>query len=244
MLGLQGTILAADDGSPVGRHATAVAEGLAREAGGVLTVVSVLTSPGDPLPSSLVEAGPRVAHGIPSIEIVRTAEAIGATLLVMGRSASGACHPRLGSAADGVVRRSLVPTLFVPAGQLAFRRVAIAIDGTDRGMAVLDVGESLSGLGAKEVEILTVEPVPESTGAPPPGIRSRVLDAAARFRGPSTPAVQVLQGDPTQVITDHLEQTAVDLLVIGVRHGIGGDSTGVGRGLLYTARCALLTIPI
>ena len=244
MVGFQGTLLAADDGSPAGRHATAVAERLARRVEGGLTVVTVLSSPGDALPMSLTAADPRIAYGIPSIEIVRAAEAIGAGLLVMGRAGAGPCHPRLGSTADGVVRRSLVPTLFVPLGQSEFRRVAIAIDGTERGMAVLHIGEELPGLGAAEVAILMVEPVSDSASTPPPGERIRVLDAAARFRGLPAPAVHVLEGEPTAVIAKHLVRTAVDLLVIGVRHGAGGASSGVGRGLLHAAPCAVLTIPI
>jgi len=238
------TLLAADDGSSAGRHATVVAERLARELAADLKMVSVLSSESDPLPAALDADAPKVGYGVPSIEIVRIAESLGADVVVLGRAGGDGCYPRLGSTADGVVRRSRVPTLFVNEKQDQFHRVAVALDGTDRGMAVLEVGEILTGLGARQVEILTVEPPPESTAAPPPGNRVRLLDAVARFHFDPAPTVHVLHGEPTGVMVDHLAQSASDLLVIGVRHGAGGVSTGVGRGLLYAAPCALLTIPI
>ncbi|MEK6597211.1 MAG: universal stress protein [Gemmatimonadota bacterium] len=238
------TLLAADDGSTAGRHATVVAERLARELTADLRVVSVLPSVSDPLPAALDAEAPKVGYGVPSIEIVRIAESLGADVVVLGRAGGDGCRPRLGSTADGVVRRSLVPTLFVNENQDQFRRVAVAVDGTDRGMAVLEVGEVLSGLGARQVEILSVEPPPESAAAPPPGTRVRLLDAVARFRFDPAPTVHVLHGEPTGVLVDHLARSATDLLVIGVRHGAGGVSTGVGRELLCAAPCALLTVPI
>lgn len=236
--------MAADDGSAAGRHATVVAERLARELSADLKVVSVLPSVSDALPEVLDAEPRRVGYGVPSIEIVRIAESLGADVVVLGRAGGDGCHPRLGSTADGVVRRSLVPTLFVNPEQDQFRRVAVAVDGTDRGMAVLEVGEVLSGLGARQVEILSVEPPPESAAAPAPATRVRLLDAVARFRFDPAPTVHVLHGEPTAVMVAHLAQSGSDLLVIGVRHGAGGVSTGVGRGLLYAAPCALLTIPI
>lgn len=238
------TLLAADDGSAAGRHATLVAERLARDLAADLKVVSVLPSVIDPLPDALGAEALKVAYGVASIEIVRIAESLGADVVVLGRAGGDGCHPRLGSTADGVVRRSRVPTLFVNEKQDQFHRVAVGVDGTDRGMAVLEVGELLSGLGARQVEILSVEPPLESAGAPPPSTRVRLLDAVARFRFDPAPTVHVLHGEPTGVMVAHLARSATDLLVIGVRHGAGGVSTGVGQGLLYAAPCALLTIPI
>lgn len=239
------TLLAADDGTPAGRHATDVAGRLASRLGSAVSVVRVEPTGNHSGATPDLEPSMqlRVVQGVPSIEIVRAAEDLGAKLIIMGRSDGVDCRPRLGSTADGVVRRSLVPTLFVIPGQQEFARVAIALDGTDRGNEILKFSEPLGHLGASSVEILTVEPVPESSAAPVPGGRLRLLEAVGRAAHPVAPPVRVLHGEPATAIMDHLERTGTNLLVIGARHGAGA-STGVGRGLLYSAPCAVLAIPI
>ena len=95
---------------------------------------------GDDLPSPSTFAGVEleITAGVPSIEIARYAELRRADLLVLGRKArSQAARLLLGDTADAVARRSRVSCLFVPPRAQPIRRVLVALDGTERGMFVL-----------------------------------------------------------------------------------------------------------
>lgn len=253
-----GHLLAAADHSAAGLHAMAVAESLVEGSGARLSVVTVLSSPEQVLPEALARYRPMVAHGVPGVEIVRAAEELGADLIVLGRTIRGShTAPRLGPTADAIVRRSRVPCLFVPLGQCGFGRVVVALDGTERGLSVLPAAYRFLDLhGARaggKLEAVTVEKATVTAGVagvphtPAAGRIAQALEVPVEGR-PAPPPFRVLQGEPAARIRSELRVPEHELLVIGARRGGPGGlipgSTGVGRLLLYTAPCAVLTIPL
>lgn len=245
-------VLAAGDPSPAGLHAVRVARDLAGSAGVPVSVVTVLPpGAGEQLPDALAEHDPVVAHGVPGIEIVRVAEASGSDLLVLGRTVHGEPDGmQLGPTADQVARRSRVPCLFVPEAQDCFCDQLVALDGTDRGYAVLETAQAFLGLAPGRITVVTVEPA-AAGGAIPHARSMRMagkLDELGRGQAvrPKVP-LTVLRGDPVEAIRGALEATKAGLLVIGARRGGPAGppiTTGVGRMLLYSANSAVLTVPL
>ena len=249
-----GNLLVAADDSPAGLHAVRVAEALAGAANVRLSVLTVLTSTAAPLPSRLVRYQPLVAYGVPGIEIVRVADELRAGLLVLGRTWQGASRdPRLGPTADAVARRSRIPCLYIPLPQKQFSHLVVAIDGTERGLAVLEGARDFLAVAGRDLEVVTVEP--RTAGYEDDGpytetprslrVAEALRDAAAR-NGDAYP-FQMLHGEPASLVRTRLLAPESDLLVVGARRGGPGgppSSTGVGRTLLYTAPCAVLTVPL
>lgn len=248
-------ILVANDGSPTGEHAVTIARRLATELGASLDVLRVVH--GTECPTRDAD-GTHLRTGIPGIEIVRRAEEIGADLVVLGRFLRGsATHPRLGLTADAVVRRSQIPCLFVPENQDRFDQVFAAVDGTERGLRVLEEAQQvLCWTDAAQVRAVTVEPcfgpAPESGAAvvAPPSAREARVRGWMQHRGNGMVTgvdLVVLSGDPVASILRQIDRPRDALLVVGNhRGGPAGvvTSTGVGRALLYTAPCAVLTVPL
>lgn len=250
-------ILAAVNDTAAGLHAARTARRLAGDAGIKLSAVTVLPAGASrTVPEALAEFHPVVAYGVPGIEVVRVADALGADLLVLGRQVYAVeAGPSLGPTADHVVRRSRVPVLFVPQHQDQFGVEIVALDGTDRGYAVLDAAREFRHLAGSNVMVVTVEPVDASgdpDGSAPERARTlgmaRMLDRVAMAGGEANGfAFRVLRGDPVQRLEGEIEHPETDLLVIGARRGGPGGvphSTGVGRMLLYAVQCAVLTVPL
>ena len=254
-----GHVLAAVDESPAGLHALAVATDLCQVGKLRLSVVTVLplgSEAARPVPPEIAVRHPTVARGIPGIEIVRVAEEAGADLLVLGRRLyafdSG---PRLGPTADQVARRSRIPCLFVPEQQDRFTHHLVALDGTERGFAVLGAAREFQHLAGGDVEVVTVEPPEASVGTGAHEVpRARTLrvagtlDRMAQENGWKHHSFHVLRGEPVQLLQSELKHPASDLLVVGSRRGGPSgpppDSSGTGRLLLYSVSCAVLTVPI
>jgi nucleotide-binding universal stress UspA family protein len=248
-----GHVLAAADDSPAGLHAVRVAHALARDAGLRLSVMSVLTPDSERTPDELMEYRPLVAQGVPGIEIVRVAEELRVDLLVLGRTLYGEeDSARLGPTADQVARRSRIPCLFVPESQDRFAQHLVALDGTERGYAVFESAREFVRLSGGSLQVVTVEPAEGSTGEVVPQARSlrvaSTVERLARDGGSRRRvALQVLRGEPVRMVRNALKDPSSDLLVVGARRGGPGGppvSTGVGRMLLYTAHCAVLTVPL
>jgi nucleotide-binding universal stress UspA family protein len=242
-------LLAAVDDSEAGRHAFKVARDLAATIGARLSTMTVVGPLGS-VPDYLIPFDPYVGHGIPGIEIARKAELAGVDLVILGRAEEKSCRPRVGSTADALVRRSRVPCFFVPLDQDEFSKAAVAVDGTERGMTVLMRLADLGDLGIETVDVRMVEPAESGRRVPgPPSAKnmriSRALHAAPG-NGPRQSLI-VMNGDPVPTLLSSLDEARRTVLVLGARRGgpAGGDpSSGVGRGLLFDAPCAVITIPI
>jgi nucleotide-binding universal stress UspA family protein len=242
-------VLVGVDGTGLARHALNITGALAHEHRFRLTVVTILP-PHDRLPPSLVRYAPVILHGHPGVEIARLAEQLDADLIVLGRSPHrGPVNPWLGSTAEAVVRRSSVPCLLIPEGQGHFHHVIAALDGTERGFAVLDTAIALSQVLGAALEIITVESS-ESAGSPVPETRTLRIAAELQRRSQSVtfPPLEVLHGVPSVAVQDRLNAAGSNLLVIGVRRNgpRGGisDSSGTGRTILQSVGSSVFTVPL
>lgn len=253
-------LVVATDASTDGNHAVGVAQAVGERIGAKVTPVLVHF----PRPAgvastpfaAIIEAlpsGTAVTEGIPAIEIVRFAETHAADLIVLSRSPRD--HPSvltLGDTVDAVIRRSEIPCLVVPPGQERFARLVAALDGSERGMAVLRRAWQFRRLSEDGLSAIFVEPLPhgERAGlATVPSARGGHLARAMGAVLPGRAAVPLIQrqGDVVAQVTDGLSPAGGDVLVVGVRRGGPAglsESTGNGRRLLAAAPCAVLTIPL
>jgi nucleotide-binding universal stress UspA family protein len=193
-----------------------------------------------------------VAEGIPAIEIVRFAEAIMADLILMirpfGAEGRGTMQAEL---EDAVVRRVDVPCLILPAGQLRFGQLRVALDGSERGMRALRVAWSLRKLPTAGFSAIHVQPA-DADGAvreaAPASASAARLEGWVRqlVRPAPPPGILSRDGDVVQEVLRGLSESDGDLLAVGVRRGGPADrdeSTGTGRRILAAARCGVLTVP-
>jgi nucleotide-binding universal stress UspA family protein len=199
-----------------------------------------------------------IAAGVPAIEICRMAERLEADLLVLGRKhRSQFTRLLMGDTADAVARRSRIPGLFVPPNSGPIRQVLVALDGSARGMIVLEgaLGFAL-GAGAS-LRMMTVEAGPAEEPAELayalPVARAARLESElqallTRKPGPGAVlAVEVRRGAIVEQILATVDALGADVLVIGYhRGGLPGfiESGSTARQLLHTAPCAVLTIPL
>lgn len=191
-----------------------------------------------------------VTYGLPGVEIGRFAEREGADLVVLGRKPrSPKARLIVGDTADAVARRSLVPCLFVTGAGTLPREVLVAIDGSDRGMAVLTAAGSFARQTGAALHVVTVEPrrpqEPAHLAAVVPTARS--VQLGAQVRTASGARLEVRQGNPVEEILAAINERHPDVLVLGCHRGgppgiIEAGSTA--RRLAHTAPCAILTVPL
>jgi nucleotide-binding universal stress UspA family protein len=194
-----------------------------------------------------------ITYGVPSIEICRFAEDAGADLLILGRKRRSAkTRLLIGDTADSVARRSRLPCLFVPPGAPALTRILAALDGTDRGLAVLTTAHRLAATAGAELLTVTVEPPKpgESAAAAIPLARTTSLEQRLRSTlGLSHPGarLEIRRGPAVEQILAALEEIGADTLAVGYpRGGPAGiiEAGSTGRRLLHAAPGAVLTIPL
>lgn len=185
--------------------------------------------------------------GVAGVEIARCAEQWNADLLLLGRR-----NPTgIGRTTDMVLRRRHGPTLVVPRRVTRLARVLYALDGSERGLRILEGDGNFPAASGAIVMSLCVLP-PETGHAPGPAWphprRTRV--EAAMKRRPDLgglAALTIRWGDPVREVLDHLVANAADLLVLGLRQGGPGGDPGSGhvaRDLLAAVPVAILTVPI
>jgi nucleotide-binding universal stress UspA family protein len=211
----------------------------------------------DVLSSKEVQAAElATACGIPSIEIYRLAEQAEADLLVLGRKRhSPMMRLLLGDTADAVARRSRFPCLFVPPAAGEIRKVLVALDGSDRGMNVLNQACDYARYAGAVVEAVTVERRPGGEPLQPlsalPVARSSLLDMRVREvlsrEGFPNAALAIRRGETVEQIVAEVQETGANVLAIGYHRGgppgvLEGGSTA--RRLAHAAPCAVLTIPL
>jgi nucleotide-binding universal stress UspA family protein len=197
-----------------------------------------------------------VVFGLPGIEICRYAERNSADLVVLGRKQrSQMSRLLLGDTADAVARRSRVPCLFVPPAGGELRNVLVALDGTERGLHVLqEACGFVRGIGAG-FHVLTVEQGPSDeppnlVGTLPLGrsiwLQGRVNQLMANEQLPIS-SIAVRRGEIVPQILSAVIELDADLLIIGYhRGGPPGvlEAGSTARHLAHKAPCAVLTIPL
>ena len=215
-------VLAATDGSSPSEHAVRVAQVLARGAGADLEVF-------------------RVESGIPGVEIVRRGELSHADLVVLGRRQRDGASPSQERTTDMVVRRRSGVCLMIPPNVTGLDRMLIALDGTRRGLAILQSAAAVAGaLGAEMLAICVVPGDPDWSASSDPAV-ARVASAVGSAN------LRVRRGNPVREILAELEESGANLLVLGVRRGGPPGEMGsghIGQDLLRESSSAILTVPI
>ncbi|HEU5217260.1 MAG TPA: universal stress protein [Gemmatimonadales bacterium] len=252
-------VLAASDASSPAEHAVAVAAALAGRLGAELEVIAVDTA-GLPARAGIhgvlgdsFAVPVTWARGIPGIEIVRRAQGWPADLVVLGRPPRLPGQPvHIGPTAEAVIRRRNGLTLFVPTRVTAFRKMLIALDGTVRGLGVLDGAARLFAAPDMQATAICVRPIDvvpatgEGTRIDP--VTTRLTSALDRFpQWGGSAALNTRHGSAVEGILDALEEHEADLLVLGVRGGGPKGEMGsghVGRDLLQATPVAILSVPI
>ena len=119
----------------------------------------------------------------------------------------------VGDTADAVARRSMLPCLFVTGVGALPREVLVAIDGSDRAMAVLAAGESFARQVGADLHVVMVEPRPSQEPAHlaaglPDG---RSVQLGARVRAAVGRELDVRQGEPVAQILTGRRASAVPM---------------------------------
>jgi nucleotide-binding universal stress UspA family protein len=207
-----------------------------------------------------------LAAGLPGVEIGRFAETHHADLVVVGRKRrTGMQRLLIGDTADSVARRSGVPCLFVLAGAPAFRHVLVALDGTERGMAVVIAAMDFTrDIGAR-IHGVSVEPAYDNERDAPRLLTSRsarLIEAVDAIRlqtnlGPgmweapaptsSSSPIVFHRGRVVDEIVREVVRSGTDVLVVGYhRGGPAGviEAGSVARRLAHECPCSVLTIPL
>ncbi len=278
-------ILVAIDESPEGRGALTGAARLASRAAARLTALKIVP------PDSPLLAGPGalerlqrdhaalisllsppippvefvVAIGLPGIEISRFAESSGADLVVLGRKRRSSVERlRVGSTADAVARRSQVPCIFVGPGDSSFDRLLVALDGTERGMLVLNWARRFAKVVGARLQVITVDPVcddPRGSHGTHNGKIRRLAEAIetlrreeiiARETSPTfiaepAPALLIQRGRVIDEVVKTTLHTQSDLLVVGHHRGGPASTNGESGGTRFLLRLSpanLLTVPL
>jgi nucleotide-binding universal stress UspA family protein len=207
-------------------------------------------------PDEVQAAELAITCGIPGIEICRFAERAQVDLLVLGRKRhSRMMRLLLGDTADAVARRSRSPCLFVSPGSREPRRVLVALDGSDRGINVLNQACDFARYAGATVEAVTVERRPGNEPlqivstlpvARSSSLQVRVREVLAREGFPDAP-LAIRRGDILEGVVAEAQETRADVLAIGYhRGGPPGvlEAGSTARRLVHAAPCAVLTIPL
>jgi nucleotide-binding universal stress UspA family protein len=190
----------------------------------------------------------RVAFGLPSVEIARSAEETAADLIVIG---CGDEVVRSGqeSVTAATLRRSRVPVLVAPLRHRVYRRILACVDDSPTASAVLDAALAMGEYQGSHVTALHVDPSAAGSASPDGGRWTRGRDGR-EDRGTAVAECEtaVRQGDPATEILAQAASDNTDLIVFGYRRGLHYGSSGaigtVAVRLLRRAECGLLAVPV
>jgi nucleotide-binding universal stress UspA family protein len=204
--------------------------------------------------------GLSVRRGAPHRMLPELAAEIGADLLIMGATAGGRLHRRLGSTADRVLRRAHCPVLVVRGGlRVPPQKVLAPVDLSPLSAEAFGRGlDVLSGLGAGtevqcEVEALFVLSVVErqtSFELTPEQIDRLAEEKLERFvdthAGSRQVARKVRTGNTRAEVFAEIAGYHPDLVLLGT-HGLGGfDRFAIGSvaaDVTREAPCSVLVVP-
>lgn len=212
----------------------------------------------DVLPDGRSGVDAAVAFGVPGVEICRFGESRDADVMVLGRKPrSQMTRLLLGDTADAVARRSRLPCLFVPPNAGPIRRLLVALDGSERGIAVLQAACGLARAIKASLGVVTVEQEP--AGEPAHLASALPVERSARLQSQvrmilsrecvdgARPLIDVRRGPIVEQVLTAVEESAADALVVGYHRGGPPGVIEVGstaRHLAHLAPCAVLTVPL
>jgi nucleotide-binding universal stress UspA family protein len=272
-------ILCPVDRSPISRRALDYAAGLCRSFGAQLQVLEV--GPSGQTAHQRQEASEELerfaesvrlggvtpvvtmAEGNVPVEILLTAEASQADLIVMGTHGHGGFERfMLGSVTERVLRKASCPVLAIPPGDrtpahVMFRTVVCGVDFAPASIRGIDYAQLLTAKGGRLILVHAVGwPFGEGTEQMPPEIdalrRSLEADALGRLQraaaaGRSDIYLQeaVGIGKPYALILRHAREAAADLIVMGLHSHAANQLALLGsstRHVLHDAPCPVLTV--
>ncbi|TFG45678.1 MAG: universal stress protein [Gemmatimonadales bacterium] len=192
-----------------------------------------------------------VLSGVPGVEIPRYAEEHAGDLLILGRKQRTQRQRMfLGDTADAVARRSQVPCLFVGVECVELGPMLVCLDATDRSVSVFQTAADFSRTIEMPLRAVTVEPVwlnePDELAAALPASRTLRLNRTLD-RGVVTTELRIRRGNVLTELLTEAADTGAKLMAFGYHRGgppgiVEGGS--VARGLLHSALCAVLTVPL
>jgi universal stress protein E len=204
--------------------------------------------------------GQTVRTGAPHRVLPELAADVGADLLVVGATAGGRLHRRLGSTADRVLRRAACPVLVVRGDlQVPPRKVLAPVDlsplSAEAFQEGLDALTQIGGGAVPEVEALFVLSVIQRQVAPqftPEQVDRFAASELERFveeHGGSAAAQvrrKVRAGNTREEIFAEIADFRPDVVLLGT-HGMGGFDRfvigSVASDVVREAPCSVLVVP-
>jgi nucleotide-binding universal stress UspA family protein len=152
-----------------------------------------------------------------------------------------------------------VPCLFAEQGRLPISRLLVALDGSERGMAVFTTARDFAEAVGASVGVVTVEEMDRAPSEEPGGVlpltrSSRLWRELEPVRSSATaaawaaePPVAIRRGHVVREVMSELAESGADVLALGChRGGPSGilEIGGTARHLVHTAPASVLAIPL
>jgi len=216
------------------------------------------------LADSGIEVEPKLAIGIPSEAIVRTATEVGASLLVIGTTGmSGLAHLLLGSTAERVVQHAPCPVLSVHAGDAEavrpIRSILLPTDFSRDALSAAHIAVEVLACSPERLTLLHAFHLPveyTAYGAIPTGLafeedvggvaEQRLEEVATKLaRDGLTVSSVAREGYPPEVIVEVAQEIDADVIAMGT-HGRSGLSHLLlgsnAERVVQHASCPVLTV--
>ena len=198
---------------------------------------------------------PSMARGRAFREIIRAARQQRSELVVLGRHGKSSVEAlRLGSTAEGVIRKSGAPVLVVSQPVSGpYRRPLVAVDFSETSRSALGLALRLTDTGTSRIDV--VHALGARDDELPAGFAAEDSERAARVRLEQFLAAftragiewdtVIARGDPREVIVDAAAWRGCDLIVLGARGHSAFDRFRIGsvaEAVVRAARCDVLVV--